>query len=132
MSFGRIKTQHQEIQWFNLNFSTSILVIKHNATINMPLKWHHIGIYVSKCNLKYNLTWFLACCFVISPIYNFVSIFFFATKGSLMEYDVQPKKIKMEDLGLLIVKKTLWFAKSVWLKCFSMHLCPRVFFPSKK
>ncbi len=40
-SFVQTKTQNQNIQWLNLDFSTSILVIKHN----LPLKWHHIAIY---------------------------------------------------------------------------------------
>jgi hypothetical protein len=29
-SFVKVKTQNQRIQWFNLNFSTTMLIIKHN------------------------------------------------------------------------------------------------------
>ncbi len=31
-SFAHIKTQNQKIQWFNLDFTISILLIKHNLT----------------------------------------------------------------------------------------------------
>jgi hypothetical protein len=35
--------------------------------INMSSKWHHISIYIKKCNFEHDLTWFLAHCFVILP-----------------------------------------------------------------
>jgi hypothetical protein len=40
----------------------------------------------------------------------------------------------LEDLGLLVVKNhlPLQFVENVWLKCFDMHLCSSVIFPSKK
>ncbi len=60
--------------------------------------------------------------------------FFFATKHLFQKDYVQQNEF-MEDLGLLIVKKSFVYAsygKCTQLKCLSMHLCIRVSFPSKK
>jgi hypothetical protein len=40
----------------------------------------------------------------------------------------------MKDLDLLIINNhlSMQFVKSLWLKCFSMHLCLRIVLPSKK
>jgi hypothetical protein len=41
--------------------------IKHKAQLamlNMRLKGHHIGIYITKCNFERDLTWFLGHCFM--------------------------------------------------------------------
>jgi hypothetical protein len=46
---------------------------------------------------------------------------------------MQQKQI-LEDLTLLIVKNhfPLQFVEISWLKKFSMHLCPKIVFPSRK
>jgi hypothetical protein len=62
------------------------------------------------------------------------SIFsFFAAKKPFKKDDVQQKQF-LKDLIILIVKShlPLQFVESSWLKRFSMHLCPRIVFPSKK
>jgi hypothetical protein len=40
----------------------------------------------------------------------------------------------LQDLALLVVKNHLpiQFVETTWLKCFVMHLCPRIVFPSRK
>ncbi len=57
----------------------------------------------------------------------------FATKEPFKKDNVQQKQF-MEDLTLLIIKNhlPLQFVESSWLKRFSMHLCPKIIFPSKK
>jgi DNA mismatch repair ATPase MutL len=57
----------------------------------------------------------------------------FVTKNPFKKDDVQYKEF-VEDLVLLIVKNRLpmHFVESLWLKCFGLHLCPRVVLLSKK
>jgi hypothetical protein len=54
-------------------------------------------------------------------------------KDSFKKEDV-PQKEFLEDLGLFIVNNNLpiQFVESVWLKCLTMHLCPKLNFPSKR
>jgi hypothetical protein len=61
---------------------------------------------------------------------NSISLFF-ATKEPFKKDDVQQKQ-SLEDLTLLIVKNhlPLQLVESSWLKRFSMHLCPKIIFPS--
>jgi hypothetical protein len=44
------------------------------------------------------------------------------------------QKNKLQDLILLVIKNHLpiQFVENTWLKCFVMHLCPKVVFPLKK
>jgi hypothetical protein len=46
---------------------------------------------------------------------------------------VQQKQF-LQNLTLLFIKNHLpiQFVESTWLKCFAMHLCPKVAFPSRK
>jgi hypothetical protein len=46
--------------------------------------------------------------------------------------DAMQQKQFLQDLALLVGKNHLpiQFVESIWLKCFVMHLCPRVVFPS--
>jgi hypothetical protein len=48
--------------------------------------------------------------------------------------DDVPQKEFLEDLGLIIVNNNLLiqFVESVWLKHLTMHLCPKLNFPSKR
>jgi len=57
----------------------------------------------------------------------------FLVKDSFKKEDV-PQKEFLEDLGLLIVNNNLpiQFVENVWLKCLTMHLCPKLNFPSKR
>jgi hypothetical protein len=45
-----------------------------------------------------------------------------------------PQKDLLKDLSLLIVKNNLptQFVKSMWLKQLTLHLCPKLNFPSKR
>jgi hypothetical protein len=56
-----------------------------------------------------------------------------AAKEPFKKYDVQQKQI-LEDLGLLIIKNhlPLQFVENIWLKRFSMQLCPKIGFSSRK
>ncbi len=39
----------------------------------------------------------------------------------------------LQDLALLVIKNhfPIQFVESNWLKCFIMHICPKIVFPSK-
>jgi hypothetical protein len=54
-------------------------------------------------------------------------------KDFFKKEDVQQKEF-LEDLSLLIVNNNLpiQFVESVWLKRLTMHLCPKLNFPSKR
>jgi hypothetical protein len=57
----------------------------------------------------------------------------FTTKGSFKKNDMQQKEFN-ENLGLLIVKTNLpiQFVDNVQFKILTLHLCPRINFPSKR
>ncbi len=58
---------------------------------------------------------------------------FFVAKEPFKKDDVQQKQI-LQNLGFLIVTKhlLLQFVENSWMKKFSMHLCPRIVFLSRK
>jgi hypothetical protein len=60
-------------------------------------------------------------------------VIYLLQKNHFKKDDVQYKEF-VEDLVLLTVKNRLpmHFVESPWLKCFSLHLCPRVVLLSKK
>jgi hypothetical protein len=69
----------------------------------------------------------------ISNVYSNYIPSFFATKEPFKKNDVQQKQF-LEDLTFLIVKNhiSLQFVENSWLKKFSIHLCFRIVFPSRK
>ncbi len=100
----------------HVNLDQSNIFKKFEREVNCPLKENERQPSRKKLNIFSN------------SIFNF-----FVAKESFKKDDVQ-QKLFLEDLGILIVKNhlPLQFVKSSWLKRFSMHLCPKIVFLSKK
>jgi hypothetical protein len=58
---------------------------------------------------------------------------FFCYQGFIQKDDIQQKEFD-ENLSLLIIKNNLaiQFVESIWFRILSLHLCPRLNFPSKR